>query len=90
MEAIVREGLGVAAGLGITPTSDPLAALEKAGREAQEHQPSMLVDVLRRQRTEIAVLNAALVEAGERIGCPVPFNEAITAIVQGIEESWKT
>lgn len=39
-----------------------------------EHRPSMLTDLATRGRTEIDVINGAIVAAGARVGVPTPVN----------------
>jgi 2-dehydropantoate 2-reductase len=53
--------------------------------EAGDHAPSMLVDILRGRPTEVGFINGKVVEAGDRLGVPVPLNRAIAALVTGIE-----
>jgi 2-dehydropantoate 2-reductase len=48
----------------------------------------MLQDVLARRPTEIGVLNGGIVQRGREAGIPVPLNQAVTALVNGLEQSW--
>jgi len=48
----------------------------------------MLQDVLARQPTEIDVLNGGIVRGGREAGVPVPLNQAVTALINGLEQSW--
>jgi 2-dehydropantoate 2-reductase len=82
------EGCAVAAALGITLDDDPLALIEEAATHAHGHRPSMLQDVLARRPTEIDVLNGGIVQRGREAGVPVPLNQAVTALVNGLEQSW--
>jgi len=43
--------------------------------------------VERGQRTEIDALNGALVREAKALGMAVPYNEAIVAVVKGVEKS---
>jgi 2-dehydropantoate 2-reductase len=47
----------------------------------------MLQDIERGRRTEVDYLNGAVVSAAERLGIPVPMNEAIYSLVKGLEAS---
>ncbi|HEX4443985.1 MAG TPA: 2-dehydropantoate 2-reductase [Galbitalea sp.] len=87
-ESVIAEGSAVAAALGIELESDPEAMFEDAVAHAYGHRPSMLQDVAARRHTEIAVLNGGIVTEGRRVGVPTPSNEALVAIVEGIELSW--
>ncbi len=49
---------------------------------------SMLADVHAKRRTEIDTINGAVVRAATTHGVPVPLNEAMVALVQGLERSW--
>ncbi len=85
---LAAEGCAVAAALGITLDDDPLALIEEAATHAHGHRPSMLQDVLARRPTEIGVLNGGIVPRGREAGIPVPLNQAVTALVNGLERSW--
>ncbi len=49
----------------------------------------MLQDVLTRRRTEIDVLNGGIVAAGREAGVPTPLNQAVAALIDGLERSWR-
>jgi 2-dehydropantoate 2-reductase len=49
---------------------------------------SMLQDVEARRKTEIEVINGAVVRAATEQGVEVPLNRAMVALVQGLERSW--
>jgi 2-dehydropantoate 2-reductase len=51
---------------------------------------SMLQDVEKGRRTEIDVVNGAIVEAGQRLGIPTPFNAAMVALIKSLEGTFKT
>jgi 2-dehydropantoate 2-reductase len=86
--SVIAEGRAVASALGIELESDPQAMFEDAVANAYGHRPSMLQDVAARRHTEVAVLNGGIVAEGRRVGVPTPSNEALVAIVEGIELSW--
>jgi 2-dehydropantoate 2-reductase len=50
----------------------------------------MLQDVEARRQTEIDFLNGGIVRFGREHGVPTPMNEAITALIKGLERSWAT
>jgi 2-dehydropantoate 2-reductase len=88
VSGLIAEGVAVAGALGITLDSDPEALIDHAARVAYEHRASMLQDVLARRRTEIDALNGGIVRFGREHGVPTPLNEAIAALIAGIEHSW--
>lgn len=49
---------------------------------------SMLQDVERRRRTEIDVINGAIVEAGRRLNVPTPYNNAMVWLMKALEGSF--
>ncbi len=51
------------------------------------NKPSMLQHVEQGRRTEIDALNGALVREAQALGIAVPYNEAVVAIVKGVEKS---
>jgi 2-dehydropantoate 2-reductase len=57
--------------------------LERAGAG----KPSMLQDFESGRRTEIDVINGAIVRAGEAAGVDVPVNRALVALVKGWEHA---
>ena len=58
-------------------------------RCAPTAKSSMLQDVEKSRRTEIDVINGAIVEAGERLNIPVPYNRAMVAMVKSLEGTFK-
>ncbi len=58
-------------------------------RCAATAKSSMLQDVEKSRRTEIDVINGAIVEAGERMKIPVPYNQAMVMMVKSLEGTFK-
>ena len=87
---LVDEGKAVAAAQGIVLDADPEELIDHAARRdvAYDHKASMLQDVEARRATEIDYLNGGIVRFGRELGVPTPLNEAILALVKGLEESW--
>ena len=50
---------------------------------------SMLQDVEAQRKTEIEVINGAVVREGDRLGVAVPINRAMVALIGGLERSWR-
>ncbi|MGD8384049.1 MAG: 2-dehydropantoate 2-reductase, partial [Lysobacterales bacterium] len=89
MRALVDEGKAVAAALDITLDSDPDALIDYGREKAYQHPPSMLSDVLNKRATEIDALNGGIARIGKKVGVATPLNEAVTAIIKGLEYSWR-
>ncbi len=88
ISGLVAEGVAVAAALGITLDADPDEVIDHAAQVAYDHRASMLQDVLAHRRTEIDALNGGIVRFGAERGVPTPLNEAIVALIGGVEHSW--
>ncbi|HLG08567.1 MAG TPA: 2-dehydropantoate 2-reductase [Gaiellaceae bacterium] len=90
VSALVDEGKAVAAAQGITLDADPEELIDHAARPdvAYEHKASMLQDVEARRSTEIDFLNGGISRFGRELGVPTPLNDAVTALVKGVEVSW--
>jgi 2-dehydropantoate 2-reductase len=88
--ALVDEGTAVAAAQSIELDEDPEALIDYAAKPevAYDHKASMLQDVEARRQTEIDFLNGGVVRFGREHGVPTPLNEAVTALIKGLERSW--
>jgi 2-dehydropantoate 2-reductase len=89
VSALVDEGKAVAAAQGIELDADPEELIDHAARPevAYEHKASMLQDVEARRPTEIDYLNGGVVRFGRAHGVPTPLNEAVAALIKGLERS---
>jgi 2-dehydropantoate 2-reductase len=87
---LVDEGRAVAAAQGVTLDSDPEEMIDHAAlpEVAYGHKASMLQDVEARRATEIDFLNGGISRFGRELGVPTPLNDAITALIRGLEASW--
>ncbi len=85
--AAVAEGIAVARAAGITLScEDPEAIwLSAADGLPPDFRTSMLQSLDADARTEIDVINGALVRWGERTGIPTPVNDTLVAAVKGRE-----
>jgi 2-dehydropantoate 2-reductase len=90
VSGLVDEGKAVAAAQGIVLDADPEELIDHAARRevAYGHRASMLQDVEARRATEIDYLNGGVVRFGREHGVPTPLNEAVWALVKGVERSW--
>jgi 2-dehydropantoate 2-reductase len=87
---LVDEGKAVAAAQGIVLDADPEALIDHAAKPevAYGHKASMLQDVEARRATEVDWLNGGIVRFGREHGVPTPLNEAVVALIKGVEASW--
>jgi 2-dehydropantoate 2-reductase len=87
---LVDEGKAVAATQGIELDADPEELIDHAARPdvAYDHKASMLQDVEARRATEIDYLNGGIARFGREQGIPTPLNDAVTALIKGLEASW--
>jgi 2-dehydropantoate 2-reductase len=90
VSALVDEGKAVAGAQGIVLDADPEQLIDHAARPdvAYGHKASMLQDVEVRRPTEIDYLNGGISCFGREHGVPTPLNDAITALIKGVEASW--
>ena len=88
---LVDEGKAVAAAQGIELDADPEELIDHAARPdvAYDHKASMLQDVEARRPTEIDYLNGGIARFGRGQSVPTPMNDAVTALIKGLEASWK-
>jgi 2-dehydropantoate 2-reductase len=87
---LVDEGKAVAAAQDIDLGEDPEDLIDHAAKPevAYDHKASMLQDVEAHRSTEIDYLNGGIVRFGEQLGVPTPLNQAVWALVKGVEGSW--
>ncbi len=90
VSGLVNEGKAVATAQEIVLDADPEALIDHAAKPevAYGHKASMLQDVEARRRTEIDYLNGGIARFGRQLGVPTPLNDAITALIKGVEASW--
>jgi 2-dehydropantoate 2-reductase len=91
VSGLVDEGKAVAAAQDIELDMDPEELIDHAAKPevAYNHKASMLQDVEARRSTEIDYLNGGIVRVGREHGVPTPLNDAIWALVKGVEASWQ-
>src|SRR6185312_4397546 len=64
---------------------DPMTAI-KAFCRIKFNKPSMLQHLEASRETEIAALNGAVVRLGAELGIPTPFNQAITYMIEAMQD----
>jgi 2-dehydropantoate 2-reductase len=88
VRGLVAEGRAVAAALGVELDSDPDQLVDHATKVAHDHKASMLQDVEARRATEVDFLNGGISRFGREQGISTPLNDALWALVKGLEHSW--
>lgn len=89
VDAVALEACAVAKALGLA--IDPTERIERIHAVLAAAGPgkaSMLQDAEGRRKTEIEVINAAVVRAAAEYGIDVPVNRALVALIAGLERSW--
>jgi 2-dehydropantoate 2-reductase len=82
---IIDEVLAVCAKRGVKLTDPDLRKTVKDHCFKKFSRPSMLQHVDAGRRTEIDALNGALVREARKVDLPVPYNEALVALLKGRE-----
>jgi 2-dehydropantoate 2-reductase len=85
MEALVSEAAEVARKKGIRIDGDPVEKAKSVAQATRENRSSMGQDFDYRRRTEIDVINGAILREAGRLGISVPFNQAVTDLIKVIE-----
>ena len=86
MDQAVEEAMQVVRAKGIQlPYDDPFNKVHDVCAATAGNRSSMLQDVLRGSRTEIEVINGAIVRESARLGLQSPVNQALTGLVRAIE-----
>jgi 2-dehydropantoate 2-reductase len=84
-DRLLDEAFAVARARGLSLSEQELREQVKAHCWDKYSKPSMLQHLEAGRRTEIASLNGALVREAQRLGVSVPFNQAITWLIEGRE-----
>lgn len=89
MRSILEEVASVAKAQDIALDFDERwAAITGLLEKAVGGKSSMLQDVQARRRTEIDVINGAIVAAGKRTGVPTPHNDAMVNMISALQASF--
>jgi 2-dehydropantoate 2-reductase len=86
---LIVEGEAVAKKIGIELHGDPRNLVQKGAEAPGKHRASMLQDVMAKRQTEVDFMNGAIVEWGKKVGVPTPLNQALWALIKGLEHSWE-
>jgi 2-dehydropantoate 2-reductase len=90
MQGLLREVVAVAQAQKIPLEFDERwkAISDLLSKLAPNTKGSMLQDVEKRRRTEVDVINGAIVEAGHRLNIPTPYNNAMFWLMKALEDSF--
>jgi 2-dehydropantoate 2-reductase len=89
MREILREVVAVVHALGVEiDEAERWEAITGLLKRAANAKSSMLQDVEKHRRTEIDVINGAVVEAGLRVGIPTPYNQSMVWLVKSLEDTF--
>lgn len=85
-QKLIKEICAVATAEGYLFTADEqIERIDKHLRNAPSGYTSVYADLKAERKTEVSVINGAVVEAGRRLGIPTPTHELILDIVQSME-----
>jgi 2-dehydropantoate 2-reductase len=88
MDALVSEAAEVAKQKGIRIEGNPIDKVRAVAEATKANRCSMGQDLDNKRRTEIDVINGALVREAERLGLSVPYNRMITNLIKVIEKTY--
>lgn len=84
----VEEAAAVARAKGITVDYDPVEVAWQVIRDTAPNRSSMLQDVSVKRKTEVDVINGAIVREGRALGIPTPVNQVLTALISVAQETY--
>jgi len=88
LESLVQEAWEVAKRKEIKLYRDPVEHTKEVCRLSAGNMSSMLQDVTKKRKTEIDVINGAVVEEGKKLGIETPVNAVITKLVKVREKTY--
>jgi len=87
LELAVEEGVCIAKAKGITLSSkDPVEHTKEVCRATATNKSSMLQDILKGDKTEIDMMNGAILREGRLLGIGTPINLCLTNLIKFKEE----
>ena len=85
------EAVEVAAAHGIAlQVGDPIEHIRELGAKMPDARPSMLLDHLARQRSEIEAINGAIPREAAKVGLTAPVNTTVVALVKAREADFSS
>ncbi len=89
LELAVEEACNVAKTKGIVLNyKDPITHTKEVCKATAVNKSSMLQDVTAKRKTEIDMINGAIVREGKELGINTPVNETLTNLVKIIEKKY--
>ena len=89
MDGLVSEAVEVARRKGIPIEGNPIEKVKAVAEATKANRCSMGQDLDNKRRTEIDVINGAVVREAERLGVAVPYNRMITNLIKVIEKTYQ-
>lgn len=90
MEDAVEEGLELAQAKGVELTeTDPFEHTRRVCELTSKNKSSMLQDIMNNKKTEIDMINGAIVREGAKIGLKMPVNKTLTGLIKYFEKNSK-
>ena len=86
LEAVVGEAKEVADALGIRLSFEPVSHTKEVCRLTSANNSSMLQDIQNHRKTEIDMINGAIVREASRLGIAAPYNQALTSLIRFFEK----
>lgn len=90
LEAAVGEAKQVADALEIRLSFEPISHTKEVCRLTSANNSSMLQDIQNHRKTEIEMINGAIVREGGRCGVATPYNQVLTNLVRFLEKAKPT
>lgn len=89
-DALTAEAAAVAQAKGLSiEAAERAEFLRNLFKRAGAGKTSMLQDVEARRKTEVEVINGAIVREADALGLDVPLHRAMLALIQALESSWQ-
>lgn len=89
VDTLTAEAVAVGRARGLDVSLDErVSRIHTALAAGGDGKASMLQDVQARRKTEVEVVNGAIARAGAELAVPTPLNEAMVALIHGLEEGW--
>lgn len=89
MELAVLEAFQVSKAKGIhLPYEDPVSHTKEVALATSQNRSSMLQDVIHRRKTEIEMINGAIVREAQALSIQTPVNKVLTNLVRTLERSY--
>ena len=87
LELAVLEGAEIAKAKGVRlGFADPVSHTKDVCAATAKNKASMLQDILNRRKTEIDMINGAIVREGKALGIETPVNNALTNLIRFFEK----